>query len=313
MIISPGAKLNLGLYITGKRQDGYHNLLTLFYPIPFSDSLEVILSDSSRAVDRQTTPDKWTGKLAPAVYLESPVQPCPDLPVYYSSSGIPVKGNASDNLCIKAYRLLKTDFPGLPAVQMHLHKSVPMGAGLGGGSADGAATLKALNHLARLQLSEEELVNYAAELGSDCPIFIKNTPQIATGKGEILSDAPFGLAEILKGYVLILICPDIHVPTAAAFSHIVPTPGPSREALVDLFSKSPEHWKERLVNDFEASVFGQFGTIEAIKEGLYVLGAAYASMTGSGSAVFGIFAKNKVPTADQLKIFRPYDIHQWTL
>ncbi|SEA39192.1 4-diphosphocytidyl-2-C-methyl-D-erythritol kinase [Arachidicoccus rhizosphaerae] len=314
MIVSPGAKLNLGLYITGKRQDGYHDLLTLFYPIPFSDSLEVIVSNTAdQKAGTVKISDRWAGKMAPGDVANSPLQPCPDLPLCYSSSGIPIKGDSQDNLCIKAYRLLKADYPQLPAIQMHLHKNVPMGAGLGGGSADGAAALKAFNELAGLQLSEKALLDYAARLGSDCPFFIKNTAQIAVGRGEILSEAPGGLESLLKGYTLVLICPGIHVPTAMAFNNIIPKQGPELEMFTRIFSKPPEFWPDTLTNDFETPVFAQFEAIKAIKEGLYTLGAAYASMTGSGSSVFGLFANGQIPTAAALDKFKPYSVHSWPL
>jgi 4-diphosphocytidyl-2-C-methyl-D-erythritol kinase len=316
MIVSPGAKLNLGLYITGKRQDGYHDLLTLFYPIPFSDSLEVILSapsDQHSDGNNKPAPNKWAAKTAPERFLEPPLQPCPDLPVFYSCSGLDIKGDPAGNLCIKAYQLLKADFPELPAVSMHLHKNVPMGAGLGGGSADGAATLKTLNELAGLQLSEEALVNYAARLGSDCPFFIKNTAQIAAGRGEILCEAPAGLESLLKGYTLVLICPGIHVPTATAFKNIIPKQGPGLEIFSRIFSKPPECWPDLLTNDFETTVFAQFEAIKSIKEALYNQGAAYASMTGSGSSVFGLFAKGQTPPAKTLELFKPYSVHSWLL
>lgn len=295
MIISPGAKLNLGLSITGKRKDGYHDLVTLFYPIRFSDSLEII-----RTADSQQTasPDKdvlrWQDKTAPEMY-KLPVQTYGqdghkgNPLITYSTSGLPVKGDLKDNLCIRAYALLKADFPELPSVAMHLHKSVPLGAGLGGGSADGAAMLNALNELAGLHLSETTLMRYAAKLGSDCPVFIKNEPQIATGRGEILTPAPAELSDVLKGYTLVLVCPMIHVPTAAAFSRIKPQAGATPQNLTECLLEGPQFWRGRLINDFEVSVFSQFPQIKKIKEDLYQMGASYASMTGSGSAVFAFF------------------------
>lgn len=304
MIVSPGAKINLGLYITAKRPDGYHDLLTLFYPVPFSDSLEMILTPT----DKIKGMDAWINKKAPedtAITLRQ----IPGLSIQYSASGIPIKGTLENNLCIKAYRLLKEDFPQLPPVMMHLHKNVPMGAGLGGGSADGAAALQILNELGQLRLCETQLLAYAERLGSDCPFFIKTGPQLARGKGEVLS--PVALP--LKGYTLLLVCPPVHVPTAAAFSRIQPGAALSPAALQQLLAEGPESWKDALSNQFEASVFSQFPQIEKIKRTLYRLGATYAAMTGSGSAVFGLFKTGQLPAAAGLQSFAPYVAGHWPL
>ena len=303
MILSPGAKLNLGLYITGKRADGFHDLVTLFYPIPFSDSLEIIRTpeisqaapplpgENIIAFKDKTAPERFKEQFKTPVSVYSDDSGNNESPIVtYSTSGIPIQGAVQDNLCIRAYRMLKADYPALPSINMHLHKAVPLGAGLGGGSADGTAMLKALNQIADLGLSDMELMNYAARLGSDCPIFITNGPQIATGRGEILHPAPAGLEKVLKGYTMVLVCPMIHVPTGAAFSKITPKPGPSPKELAALLLEGPKAWKDHLVNDFEVSVFSRFPEIKQIKETLYRLGATYASMTGSGSAVFGLFA-----------------------
>ena len=299
MIVSPGAKINLGLYITGKREDGFHNLLTLFYPIPFSDSLEIIeVPGSDSGSDLTKVLQKWGDKMAPPVARPArsagPISP--GLPVQYSASGIPVNGPLADNLCVKAYQLLQADFPELPAIHMHLHKSVPMGAGLGGGSADGASTLKVLDQLANLQLSEEALLVYAEKLGSDCPFFIKKGAQLATGKGEKLSP----VSHSLSGYTLVLVCPPIHVPSAKAFSQVRPQAGPSAATILQLIQSGPENWKQELKNQFEESVFSQFPVIQQIKAHLYELGATYASMTGSGSSVFGIFKTGHQPAQEIL-------------
>lgn len=307
MIVSPGAKINLGLYITGKRPDGYHNLLTLFYPIGFSDSLEVIPAPANTQ-DADSFP--WANKLAPQSdgIRTTDVQ---GLPIRYSASGIQIKGALTDNLCIKAYSLLKADYPALPAVSMHLHKNVPMGAGLGGGSADGATALKVFNELGHLNLSETQLLEYAERLGSDCPFFIKSGPQIATGKGEVLTDIPLSL----KGYTLILVCPHIHVPTANAFGQIMiqKQTAPTMESFRQLIQSAPENWKGQLDNQFESSVFVQFPAIQHIKQSLYDLGAVYASMTGSGSSVFGIYKTTQCPRQESLVSFENYFVGQWTL
>lgn len=305
MIVSPGAKINLGLYITAKRSDGFHDLLTFFYPIPFSDSLEIIPMSARTQI---TDSSLWAKKLPPA---EADFQPSdiPGLPIKYSASGLPVQGSLESNLCVKAYKLLKTDYPALLPVAMHLHKSVPMGAGLGGGSADGAATLKILNQLGNLQLSEKQLHAYADKLGSDCPFFIKNEPQVATGKGEILVSAPLSL----EGYTLLLVCPHIHVPTATAFKQIKPQAGPTREILLQIIGSGPENWSGQLHNQFEHAVFRQFPAIKEIKQTLYDLGAAYASMTGSGSSVFGIFKTANTPVKEALLPFENYYVGSWQL
>lgn len=253
MITFPNAKINLGLHITEKRPDGYHNLETVFYPIPLEDALEIQL---------QSTPS--TSKYA--LHL----------------SGIEVTGNVDDNLVIKAYRLLDQDFE-LPPVDIHLFKYIPSGAGLGGGSADAAFMLKLLNERFSLNLSTEQLETYAATLGADCAFFIQNAPTFAEGIGNIFS--PISLS--LKDYQLVIIKPDIFVSTRDAFSQI--TPHRPAYSLHDVISRPIEEWKEALVNDFEASVFPQFPAIKEIKEELYRQGAVYASMSGSGSSVFGLF------------------------
>lgn len=254
MITFPNAKINLGLHITEKRPDGYHNLETVFYPVPLDDALEIHLLNTP-------SPDKYVLHL----------------------SGIHVEGNADDNLVIKAYRLLDQDFE-LPSVDIHLFKHIPSGAGLGGGSADAAFMLKLLNDRFGLNLTIEQLETYAATLGADCAFFIRNTPTFAEGIGNIFS--PISLS--LTGYQLVIVKPDIFVSTREAFSQIHPH-RPER-SLREVISQPVEEWKESLVNDFEASVFPQYPAIKEIKEELYQQGAIYASMSGSGSSVFGLFA-----------------------
>ena len=250
MISFPNAKINLGLHITYKRKDGYHEIETCMVPIPLYDALEIIL-------DKKPS---------------------------WNSSGLDIPGEAKDNLILKAEKLLKKDFQGLPALSIHLHKNIPMGAGLGGGSADGAFALKLMNNLFDLHLDDFFLEEYAAELGSDCPFFIDNTPKIARGRGEILE--PIDLS--LKGSYLVLINPGIHVGTKEAYSGVTPSPPKVRleEVLADR-----SRWKAELVNDFEASIFKNHPTIAAIKEKMYSEGAFYAAMSGSGSSVFGLFDK----------------------
>lgn len=258
MITFPNAKINLGLHITEKRLDGYHNLETVFYPVPLEDALEIHL---------QHTPS--TNKYA--LHL----------------SGIKVIGNADDNLVIKAYQLLDQDFE-LPPIDIHLFKHIPSGAGLGGGSADAAFMLKLLNERFGLNLTTEQLETYAATLGADCAFFIRNEPTFAEGIGNVFS--PISLS--LKGYQLVIIKPDIFVSTREAFSQI--RPQRPEHSLCDSLARPIEEWKECVVNDFEASVFPQHPAIKVIKEELYRQGAVYASMSGSGSSVFGLFQPESI-------------------
>lgn len=261
MVIFPNCKINLGLRIVRKRNDGYHDLETIFYPIQLYDVLEII-----RNPKHQTA-------ISPAVQ--------------FSTSGIPVNGKTDDNLCIKAFNLLQKDFPRLPAIQMHLHKVIPLGAGLGGGSADAAFTLSLLNKQFNLALSPGQLTSYALQLGSDCPFFILNTPSYATGRGEVLQPASINLDE----YKFIIVNPGIHITTALAFSNI--TPALPAKSLQDISRQPIETWKDEMINDFEKPIFRLHPEIEQIKKNLYANGAVYASMSGSGSTVYGILKKNK--------------------
>lgn len=251
MVAFPPAKINLGLQITRKRADGYHDLVTCFYPVPWCDILEIL----------------------------------PASETVFNMSGISVPGRLEDNLCLKAYQLLKEQHH-LPPVSIHLHKIIPMGAGLGGGSSDAAWTLRLLNQLFDLKLSASQLADYAAKLGSDCAFFIHDKPMIGEGRGEILSPANVSLTDKL----IVLVKPDIHVSTADAFSQIKPKP--PAISLGEFLEDSPvSDWKNLVVNDFEESVFSKFPVIQNMKEQLYAAGAVYASMSGSGSTVFGIFEK----------------------
>jgi 4-diphosphocytidyl-2-C-methyl-D-erythritol kinase len=265
MILFPNCKINIGLNILSKREDGYHNLETIFYPVPLRDALEVI--------------KKTGGK------NENEAE--------FSSSGLSIEGNAADNLCAKAYRLLKKDFPQLPSVQMHLHKAIPMGAGIGGGSADAAFTLILLNKKFQLNRSTNELINYALQLGSDCPFFIINKPCYARGRGELMEEIQLDLS----GYRLVLVNPGIHINTGQAFADIAACRGNKSTAghtsLKELPSLPVGSWKEKATNDFEEPVFAKYPAIGEIKQALYAMGAAYASMTGSGSTVYGLFTNEK--------------------
>ncbi len=254
MVSFPNCKINLGLHILGKREDGFHNLETLFYPVPFKDALELIPSTNND--------------------------------IEFTATGLAVDGTAADNLCVKAYHLLKKDYPEIPAVKIHLHKAIPLGAGLGGGSADAAFMLKLLNEKFHLNLSTDQLINYALQLGSDCPFFIINKPCFATGRGEVLEEITLDLS----AYKMVLINPGIHINTGWAFSNIIPAlPIKSIKEII----QQPIHtWKGELENDFETAVFTAHPAIKEIKASLYAQGAIYAAMSGSGSTVFGIFEPN---------------------
>ena len=265
MLVFPNCKINLGLIITGKRDDGYHDIETVFYPVRLNDVLEIIHS---------------TGTDQPPATV-------------FTHSGTEIAGEEKDNLCIKAWHLLKKDFPQLPAVKIHLHKVIPMGAGLGGGSADAAFMLIALNEKYALGLSNDQLLSYALQLGSDCPFFIINTPCIALGRGEILQSIHVDLS----GYQLIMVNPGIHVHTQWAFSRVNIVAGELTKAakhklLQPVISQPIANWKDRLTNDFEKPVFEKYPEVKAIKETLYKNGALFASMSGSGSTVYGIFDSN---------------------
>lgn len=253
MITFPNAKINLGLNIIEKRPDGYHNLETIFYPINLQDALEVTRRENN---DKEYT---------------------------LHISGAPLEGEPEDNLVVKAYKLLKKDYPGLLPVDIHMYKHIPAGAGLGGGSSDAACMIKLLNDKFSLGLSTERMEEYAVKLGADCSFFIRNKPVFATGIGNLFEPVELSL----KGYHIILIKPDIFVSTRDAFAEIKPVrPAVSLKEIV----KQPiETWKSSMKNDFEDSVFKKFPEIAAIKDELYDLGAVYAAMSGSGSSVYGIF------------------------
>ena len=270
MINFPCAKINLGLNIVGQRADGYHDLETVFYPIPLTDALEIKLMDDA----------------FPSEYH------C-DLKV----TGTQVLGNEQDNLVVKAYNLIAQDFQ-IPRIHIHLHKRIPSQAGLGGGSSDAAYMIRLLDERFRLNIGNAEMERYAARLGADCAFFITSEPSFATGIGDVLSpvDGPKGN---LHGYYIALVKPDIAVSTKEAYQLIVPRkPAKSCREIV----KQPiETWRKELVNDFEQPVFQRHPQLKNIKEHLYACGALYAQMSGSGSAVFGIF--HEMPH-DMSAIFR---------
>ena len=261
MIHFPNCKINLGLSILAKRADGFHELETVFYPIALTDALEIL----------------------PATSLS------------LTQTGISVPGDPAQNLCLKAFHLLKKDFPELAPVQMHLHKNIPMGAGLGGGSSDGTAVLILLNNQFSLGLNEIQLIDYASQLGSDCPFFVYNKACHATGRGEILTPIKLDLSD----YQFVLVHPGIHISTAMAFQQL--TPHSKSESIASMIQKPIDTWKNYLVNDFEAPVFTAEPTLLNIKEQLYQLGAIYASMSGSGSSLFGIFPKDHFEHAPSIE------------
>ena len=261
MIIFPNAKINLGLNIVGKRSDGYHDLETIFYPIQLQDALEV----------------KTAGRSS-------------EFPYTLHIKGTPIDGEASENLVVKAYLLLKDKFQ-LPPVDIHLFKHIPMQAGLGGGSSNGAFMIKLLNEKFRLGMSVKEMEDISVQLGADCPFFIQNQPVFATGIGNKFEPIQLSLAE----YHLVLVKPDISISTREAFSEIKPKhPDVS---LKEIITRPVETWKDYMKNDFEDSVFKRHPQIAAIKDKLYDLGAVYASMSGSGSSVYGFF-KEALPNIE---------------
>jgi 4-diphosphocytidyl-2-C-methyl-D-erythritol kinase len=260
MITFPIAKINLGLNIVERRPDGYHNLETVFYPVPIHDALEVEI------MDRQF-----------------PSATDCDIKV----TNIPVEGDEQRNLVVRAYNLLKKDHPELPRLHAHLYKNIPTQAGMGGGSSDCSAMILLLNEMFALQLSEQKMIDYAAQLGADCPFFIMNRPAYAEGIGEKL--IPVNLD--LSGWHIAVVRPDIPVPTKEAFSRVIPQR--PKENCREIVSRPVETWRESLFNDFENSVFALHPELAQVKDELYVMGATYAAMSGSGSALFGLF-KNAV-------------------
>jgi 4-diphosphocytidyl-2-C-methyl-D-erythritol kinase len=248
MIVFPNAKINIGLNIIARRPDGYHDLETVLYPVKINDVLEVVEAD----------------KLS------------------FESSGLDIPGRLEDNLCIKGYHLLKKDHD-LPPVKIHLQKNIPIGAGLGGGSADAAFFIKLMNDKFGLGLSLERMEDYARVLGADCAFFIQSKPVFAFEKGDELE--PINLD--LSAYKIVLVMPDEHVSTAEAYRGV--KPAPVSESLYDLIKTPLTAWRGHIKNDFEGHIFRDHPVIRGVKAELYEYGALYASMSGSGASVFGIF------------------------
>lgn len=257
MLLFPNCKINLGLRIVSKRTDGYHDIETVMYPVEnLCDALEILRYD------------------------------CED--IEFSVSGIRIDGAVEKNICLKAYRVVQREYPQVRGVYMHLHKAIPMGAGLGGGSSDAAYVIRELSDLFGLGIDQSQMERMAAEVGSDVPFFVANRPALATGRGERLEPVD----RLLAGWQLVLVKPPISVGTAEAYAGV--TPRRSERLLTDILYHTPiEQWRECVVNDFEPSVFARYPIIAQIKSDLYRLGAVYASMSGSGSTVFGIFDRAK--------------------
>lgn len=254
MITFPNAKINIGLNIIGKRPDHFHNIESVFYPIQLNDALEVVENKDKNA----------TG-------------------IVFTSSGIEIPGSIDDNLCCKAYHLICADY-AVPPVKIHLHKHIPIGAGLGGGSADAAFFIKLLNDQFELGISWGEMHHYARQLGSDCSFFISNKPVFAEEKG----DAYESINLDLSNYFMALVYPHIHVNTATAYRLVTPVK-PIRSLEKDILNLPIEEWKNHIHNDFEKSVFTSHPQIKILKEKMYAYGAIYAAMSGSGSSVYGLF------------------------
>ncbi|MBR5707283.1 MAG: 4-(cytidine 5'-diphospho)-2-C-methyl-D-erythritol kinase [Bacteroidaceae bacterium] len=284
MIAFPNAKINIGLNVVAKREDGYHDIETVFYPVLLQDALEI---KPMRPLD-----PAQLRKRIEAGLLVQPDDAFMPYRLFPRKEDIPccsleMTGNefpfvAADNLVVKAYLMLQQDFD-LPSIDIKLHKHIPSSAGLGGGSSDCAFMITLLNRRFNLRMRESMMERYAARLGSDCAFFISNTPSIATGRGEILN--PIGLS--LKGYTILLVKPDVSVSTAEAYAGV--TPKQPNVALSEAVMRPVSEWKDCVFNDFEPSVFKKHPQLADIKQRLYDLGAEYAAMTGSGSTIYGIF------------------------
>jgi 4-diphosphocytidyl-2-C-methyl-D-erythritol kinase len=258
MIIFPNAKINIGLNVINRRDDGYHNVETIFYPVNIKDALEIVTADEFS----------------------------------FQSSGLEIPGSMEDNLCIKGYHLLKKDFD-LPPVKIHLHKHIPIGAGLGGGSADAAFFIRLLNQNFNLDLTDDRMIDYARQLGADCAFFILNKPVFAFDKGDEFETIKLDLSN----YKIILAMPPVHVSTSEAYGGV--KPAPVQQSLMELINRPVREWKNFIKNDFEFSVFKNYPVIRGVKAALYDAGAIYASMSGSGASVFGIF--DKTPDLHELE------------
>jgi len=248
MITFPNSKINIGLNITSKRTDGYHNLETIFYPIKIKDALEIIESNE----------------------------------MVFETSGIEIPGNPNQNLCLQAYDLMRKDYD-LPNIKIHLHKNVPIGAGLGGGSADAAFFIKLINDKFELQISDEKMENYCRKLGADCAFFIQNKPVFAFDKGDVFEPIALNLSD----YYLALVMPQVHVSTAEAYQGIIPKK--PKQSLKELIKLPIEEWQGNITNDFENHILENHPKIRKVKQDLLAAGAVFSLMSGSGASVYGIF------------------------
>ena len=269
MIVFPTAKLNFGLRITAKRNDGYHNIETVFYPVGLCDALEFVISD--KAVNKD----------------------------FLITTGINTGSDPEDNLVIKTLRKLREKYT-FPLLRIHLHKVIPAGAGLGGGSSDSACLLKSVNRRFELNISEQELRDISMELGSDCPFFIEGVPAYASGRGELL----IPVTHFLSGLYLVLLNPGVEINTREAYQNCRPEQ-PS-ESLILLITHSNNVWRKQILNDFEDFAFKKYPVIEEIKNELYDTGALFCLMSGSGSSVYGIF-RQKPELPEKLKEFMIFE------
>jgi 4-diphosphocytidyl-2-C-methyl-D-erythritol kinase len=270
MICFPNCKINLGLSVLNKRPDGFHNIETVLYPVQLFETLEII-----KAFDKKFS---------------------------LQTSGLTIKGNIDNNLCLKAYEILAADFD-LPPVKIHIHKNIPIGAGLGGGSADAAFMIKLLNDLFQLFLSSDKMKYYASQLGSDCAFFIDNKAAFAFEKGDLFEQINLNL----KNYFIAIVKPNIHINTSKAYSGIKLVK--KKKSIKEIIELPVNEWKFNLFNDFEKSIFKTYPEIKNIKAKLYDSGAVYSAMSGSGSAVYGIF-ENQIDLKD---IFQNYFVWQGKL
>ena len=266
MLLLPNCKINLGLQVVRKRPDGYHDLQTVFYPIPLRDNLELRELRNS------------------------------DAPYALQLAGQAIEGNPDDNLIIKVYRQLKEEFD-LPALDIYLYKHIPLGAGLGGGSSDAAFMMKGLNEVFELGLSDYEMERRLAGLGADCAFFVQNVPAYATGIGDELTPIPLSL----KGMYIVLVKPDVFVSTREAYAGV--TPKEPEHDLLKALRRPVTEWRDRVVNDCEPSVFAAHPELAAVKQTLYDMGADYAAMSGSGSTLFGLFSR---PVPEARKVFKEH-------
>lgn len=269
MLTFPNAKLNLGLYVTARRPDGFHNLESVMLPLPWTDALELLPALAGHASS-------------------------------ITLSGRPIPGDPATNLCLRAYELLQTDFPQLPPAQIYLHKIVPIGAGLGGGSADAAFALKAANDLFSLGLAPVALESYARRLGSDCAFFIQNKPMLAVEKGDVFEEIDLNLA----GTGCVVVYPNLHISTAEAYARIVPQH--PAHALREALAQPMVTWRDTVANDFETALTPSHPVLADIKQQLYNAGATYASLSGSGSAVYGLW-----PGGEPVSMPWPADFTVW--